>query len=75
METAKKTATSEIAAWLKRGRKIDQLSAIERFGTTRLSGIIYHLKNTHGMRINSTLKAVKTRYGRTATVAEYRLQK
>ena len=75
METAKKTATSEIASWLKRGRKIDQVKAFERFGTTRLSSIIYSLKRVHGMRIIATDKTIKTRYGRRVDVAEYKLVK
>ena len=69
------TATAAIIKHLKRGRKIDQLMATEKFGTTRLSSIIYSLKRVHGMRIIATDKTVKTRYGRRVDVAEYQLQK
>ena len=69
------TATAAIIKHLKRGRKIDQLMATEKFGTTRLSSIIYSLRNRYGMKIKTIDKRVETRRGHVSIVAEYKLEK
>ncbi len=43
---------------------ITSLQAIEKFGATRLSGIIYTLKRQYLVDIGSEWVTVKTRYGK-----------
>ena len=69
-----KTATNDILKHLKRYGKINQLKAIERYGTWRLADVIYRLRND-GWDIDTVEKVVKTRYGKKVKVAEYRLNK
>lgn len=52
---------------------ITSLEAIERYGITRLSGVIWKLKKA-GYNIESKLAPVATRYGQT-NVSVYRLIK
>lgn len=69
-----KTQISDIKKYLENHKKgITSLEAIDKFGATRLSSIIYVLRHKHGMNIQAEDKKVKTRYGRTAVVANYRL--
>lgn len=70
----RKSATSEITKWLKKGRSINQLQCLEHFGTWRLSGIIYQIKKS-GIDIVSKPKRVKTRYGATTSVVSYKIGK
>ena len=68
------TQTSEIKKYLlthKRG--ITSKQAFELFGATRLSAIIYELRNRHGLNIVAEDKEVKTRYGRNTIVSNYKL--
>lgn len=53
---------------------ITSLEAIDLYGFTRLSGIIYILKK-HGYNIKSAPKRVTTRWGKETTVALYTLIK
>lgn len=50
------------------------MEAIKRFGATRLSGIIYVLKE-RGFGIETELVEVKNRYGHITRVAVYHLVK
>lgn len=52
---------------------ITSLQAIQMFGATRLSGIIYVLRNKHGMNIITENKTVKNRYGSTSNIAVYKV--
>ena len=73
-KNTKKTQIDEIRKYLENHKKgITSLEAIDRFGATRLSGIIWVLKHKHQMPIITESKTVKTRYGRTTTVAVYKL--
>lgn len=70
----KKTQIEEVKKYLEKHKKgITSLEAIERFGATRLSGIIWKLRNKYGMNIVVDRKNVVTRYGTTSSVAVYRL--
>lgn len=64
-----------VADYLLAGNSITSLEAFQKFGATRLSAIIYDLKNTYAMNIASEIVEVKNRYGDTCRVAEYRLIK
>lgn len=70
MET--KTATSDILKHLKRYGKINQLKALERYGTWRLADVIFRLRDA-GYKIRTEEKLVTTRYGKKVNVAVYRL--
>ena len=67
----KKTQTSEILKYLQNNGTITSWEAIERFGATRLSAIIYSLRHKYGYNIGVRDKEVVTRYGRKVIIAEY----
>jgi hypothetical protein len=69
----KTSATEQVRKHLQRYGRIDQLRCLEKFGTWRLSSIIHELRKSHGMKISTELKEVKTRYGIKTKVAVYRL--
>lgn len=52
---------------------ITSIEAIERFGATRLSGIIWSLRHDDGYNISSKLEKVKSRFG-TTHVSRYKLE-
>lgn len=52
---------------------ITSWEAIERYGATRLSAIIYNLRKA-GLDIETTNLTVKNRYGNATTVAKYVLR-
>lgn len=54
---------------------ITSWDAIECYGITRLSDVIYRLRRQDGLVITSTLKTVKTRFGTHANVSIYTLKK
>lgn len=72
----RKTQKSEILQYLKDHKEegLTQIQATEYFGATRLSGIIYDLRNRDGYNIITTEKVVKNRYGGTSVVGVYRLE-
>lgn len=70
----KKTQCEHILRDLKRGWKITQAKAYEKYGVLRLSGRIYDLRE-QGYPIKTETIAVKNRYGDTCYVAEYSLEK
>lgn len=72
---SKKTQIAEIRKYLETHKKgITSFEAIRNFGATRLSGIIYVLRNKYNMPIITENKVVKTRYGRNTSVAVYKLE-
>lgn len=63
--------TSEVLKYLEENGSIDSLTAIEKFGATRLSAIIYNLRNRYDMNIiNETIDFVD-RYGNHSSFAKY----
>lgn len=69
MSMKKDTKTRKILKHLIDHESISSMEAFERYRATRLSAVIYVLKNTHGINIMTIEKVGKdgTRY------AEYRL--
>lgn len=53
---------------------ITSLEAIQLYGATRLSGVIYRLKHIHHLNIITEQEKVPTRYG-VAYVARYKLKR
>lgn len=68
-----KTQIDAVLDFLERNGSITSMQAIENFGATRLSGIIYTLRN-RGYNITTTLREVKNRYGRMTHIAVYKLE-
>lgn len=60
---------------LKRNKKgLTQVEAYERYGITRLSAVIFNLRDD-GYPIKTDMRAVRNRYGDTCYVAFYTLEK
>lgn len=67
--------TKDIEHYLKTHKKgITSKEAIDKFGATRLSAIIYNLKHNKGLNIVSEDVKVKNRYGHTTVVSRYVLR-
>ena len=58
--------------YIVRHGSITSMEAFEHLGVTRLSAVVYNLKNK-GYNIISEPEQVKTRYGATATISRYSL--
>ena len=52
---------------------ITSMEAIQLFGATRLSAIIYNLRHKEGYDIVSDFEIVKTRYGVKTQIVRYKL--
>ena len=70
----KKSQLSEVIKHLKKYKKITSLEAIKLFGATRLSSIIYILRN-RGFDIKTETAYTKNRYGHLTKYAVYKLVK
>lgn len=69
----KKTQHSEVLNYLQKNKKgLTSMEAFDKFGATRLSAIIFNLRKD-GYNIIAEEKKVKTRYGLTTSVANYKL--
>ena len=67
------TYLSQIRRWLENGKAITPAQAISEFGCTRLSAVIFRLKNEYNLPIVTELVSVKNRNGRRVDVARYHL--
>lgn len=74
MSAKNKSQTSEIINLLRKQGYITSYEAIEKFGATRLSGIIFILRE-RGFGIETEMVRGKNRYGHTTNYAIYRLTK
>ncbi len=70
----KRTQRSEVLKYLQTHKGITSMQAIEKFGATRLSAIIFDLKRK-GYNIVTIMKDGENRYGESVRFAEYRLIK
>lgn len=68
----KKTQTNEVLNYLQTHKSITSIEAIEMFGATRLSAIIFNLRN-RGYQIITTTETKVNRYGRPCSYARYSL--
>lgn len=68
---AKTTKKDQVKAYLIKRGKITSMQAIKKFGATRLSGIIFVLRE-EGMKIKTKLKTKKDRNGNSCTFAIYK---
>lgn len=70
----KPNATTEVLKYMSSHKGISQIEATEKFGATRLSAIVFNLKN-QGYDINKRWIETVTRYGKRTRYAEYYLVK
>lgn len=70
---ARNTYTYQIMQWLKSGRTITSKQAIDEFGCTRLSAVIFRLINDYNLLISKEMVPVKNRNGRWVEIAKYYL--
>lgn len=69
-----KTQTQDVLKYLQSHKRgITSLEAINRFGATRLSDIIFRLRKK-GYNIVTENNLVKNRYGRQVLVSTYKLE-
>jgi len=69
-ESEVKTQRDAILWHLKTYKSITSWEAIKEYGATRLSAIIFNLRN-EGYQIDSHPELVKTRFGRPTKIARY----
>ena len=67
-----KTQMTEVLKYMQTHKGITSIQAIEKFGATRLSDIIFRLR-TEGYEIETDSITKKNRYGHTTTFARYTL--
>lgn len=71
---SKRSQISDVIEHLRKYKSITSLEAIELFGATRLSGIIFILREK-GFGIETEIVQGKNRYGHSTNYAVYRLTK
>ena len=69
----KNTYLYQVKQWLESGKSITSKQAIDEFGCTRLSAVIFVLKNDYEMPIVADDVQVKNRNNRWTTIARYHL--
>lgn len=70
----KNTQINDVLNFMKTHKTgITSKDAFERFGATRLSGLIFQLRK-QGYSISTNIETVKTRYGRNVEIARYKLE-
>lgn len=68
----KKSQKSDVLKYMQSHKGITSIQAIEKFGATRLSDIIYRLRKD-GHKISVEMITTKNRYGHVTTYAKYSL--
>lgn len=74
MATKSRSQVSEIIKLLHKQKSITSYEAIKKFGATRLSGIIFKLRQM-GFEIETEMVQGKNRYGNISNYAVYHLKK
>lgn len=69
----KTTHADRIEKYLKENGSITSWEAIKEFGITRLSAVIYNLRNKRGLDITTNFETRKNRYGDSVSFARYKL--
>ena len=67
-----KSQRSEVLRYMETHKGITSIQAIEKFGATRLSDIIFRLRKD-GYDIETEMITTKNRYGHAVTYAKYSL--
>ncbi len=68
-----KNKTQKVREHLLKYGEIDTWTAIQKYGATRLSAIIYRLRNVYDMNIETHERCVKDRNNSTCNYALYKL--
>lgn len=68
------TLYDRVENYLKENGSITSWQAIKEFGATRLSAIIYVLRNERELNIDTIYETSKNRYGDKITYAKYTLK-
>lgn len=68
------THRDRIKQYLFDNKSITSWEAIKEFGITRLSAVIYDLRNQRGLNIKTQYETMKNRYGDTVSFARYILE-
>lgn len=66
--------TKKVMLYLQEKGHINSWEAIQEFGATRLSAIIFNLRNRYGMNIRSQKRQFTDRYGDKAYFVDYILE-
>jgi len=69
----KETKIKQVHEHLLKYGEIDTWTAIQKYGATRLSAIIYRLRNEYDMNIETHERCVKDRNNNTCNYALYKL--
>lgn len=68
------THLDRVENYIKQRGSITSWEAIKEFGITRLSAVIYDLRNQRGLNIVTQYETMKNRYGDNVTFARYVLE-
>ena len=71
----KTTQIAEVKRFLEENGTITSWEAIQEFGATRLSDIIFKLRRKYGMNIQAKTCTFKNRYGNPSSYAQYVLKR
>lgn len=67
----KTTHEDRVERYLKDRGSITSWEAIHEFGITRLSAVIYNLRNKRNLKIDTRFETMKNRYGDNISFARY----
>ncbi len=70
----RRTHLDRVEEYIKQRGSITSWEAIKEFGITRLSAVIYDLRNQRGLNIKTQYETMKNRYGDTVSFARYILE-
>ena len=73
MSESKTNKTKEIVKYMKKHKSITSQVAFERFGVTRLSSIIFNLRQSGYVIQSDRMELKKDRYGNPGSYAKYTL--
>lgn len=65
------THEDRVEEYIKKRGSITSWEAIKEFGITRLSAVIYKLRNERDLEIETRYETMKNRYGDTVNFARY----
>lgn len=74
MKSKRTTHADRVEQYLKDKGSITSWEAIQQFGITRLSAVIYDLRYKRGLNISTRFETIKNRYGDNVSFARYVLE-
>lgn len=75
MKNKKTTHADRVEQYLRDKGSITSWEAIQQFGITRLSAVIYTLRYERNLNISTRFETIKNRYGDNISFARYVLEK